>query len=355
MPSEFMRDTPSSEKIGANEGLPDATLTSSPPAIPVDFEKTLNHIIKPLFEAVVNIEKRLATMQEYIDKTLHIASIHYDLYGERSARPYFPLDDKWGLTKLDNGQNFFINTSDRNVAPWIIMGGHWERNVERVMLNFIKPTMTVLDIGAHFGYYTVRLGGKLGTGGRLHSFEPNPEVNAVCEENIKINGLADRAVLHKHALGDIRTRVMLTRSNSNMASANLLGEQDADYSVEVQVERLDDVLGGDVVVDLIKLDAEGYEKKILDGATDVLHRSPNCAVMLELSLDRWEKAAPLDQLIPAVGGGKELYAVREDGTLEHFTLDRLRPFLLTCAFHENYFFLAPAQLVEASLKHLIRL
>ena len=297
---------------------------------------------------------KLQSLQEYVDKILHISSIHYSLYGERTSRPYYPLNDTWALTRLNSGQNFFINTADRNISPWIIMGGHWEPNVERVLLEYIRPDMCVLDIGAHFGYYTVKLGGKLqNSGGRLHAFEPNPEVNAVIEENIKINGLAGLTTLHKCALGDETTRTTLTRSNSNMSSANLVGEQDADYSVIVDVKRLDDVLDGSRKVDLIKLDAEGYEKRILDGAALTLSRSPNCAIMIELSLDRWEKAAPLEDLITVCGGSKELYAVRPDGMLEHYTLDRVRPFLLECDFHENYFFVAPKGLVEVHLGHLL--
>lgn len=43
--------------------------------------------------------------------------------------------------------------------------------------------------------------------------------------------------------------------------------------------------------DRIKLDAEGYEKRILDGALNLLKRSPQCAIMIELGLERWERYA----------------------------------------------------------------
>lgn len=319
-----------------------------------ELAKALAHVTMLLEKAAADNDVRFKVLQEYVDKTLHISSIHYNLYGQRSSRPYYPLDNGWALTKLDSGQDFFVNTSDRNVTPWIIMGGHWERNVERVLYDFVQPGMTVFDIGAHFGYYTVKLGSKIGSQGRMHAFEPNPEVNAVCEENIKINGLTSFTTLHKVALGVIEGKATLTRSASNMASANLLGDQDADYSVEVSVKRLDDMVPNSLSVDLIKLDAEGYEKRILDGGASVLRRSPQCAIMIELNLERWEKTAELSALVPACGGGKELYAVRDDGTLEHFTLDRVRPFLLNCAFYENYFFVAPRVQVEKRLGHLLK-
>ena len=291
---------------------------------------------------------------EYIDKILNISSRHFDTHAHRSARPYYPLDNKWGLTSLDTGAPFFVNTEDRNITPWIIMGGHWETNVDRVLCTYAKPGMKVLDIGAHMGYYTVKLGRIIGSSGRLFSFEPNPEVNAVCEENIKLNGLNDRATLHKFALGDTHATATLTRSHSNMASANLIGEQDADYSVEVEVRPLDDSLPADLSVDLIKLDAEGYERKILEGAKGVFARSPNCAVVIELGLERWERAAPLDDLVNACGGGgREIFAVGEKGDLTPMSPAQIRPFLLTCGYHENYFLIATRADVERNAAALL--
>lgn len=301
----------------------------------------------------VATDKRLDLMQEYVDKSLHLVSKHYELYGQRSARPYYALDNGWALTSLDTGSPFFVNSTDRNITPWIIMGGHWERNVERVMLDYIRPDMQVIDIGAHFGYYTVKLGERLSYSGNLHAFEPNPEVNAVCEENIKINNLASKVTLHKVALGDENTTAILTRSSSNMASANLLGEQTADFSVEVRVQRLDDVLTTKYPIDLIKLDAEGYEKRILDGAAATLRRSPNCALMIELSLDRWERFASLEELLPCCGGGKELFAVRDDGLLQHYELNQVKPFLLSQNFHECYFFIVSRERLVANVGHLL--
>jgi len=297
---------------------------------------------------------RGANTRQMVEKALHVACVHYELYANRSARPYYPLNDGWGLSSLDTGQPFFVNTVDRNVTPWIIMGGHWELDVTRVMMSFAQPGMHVLDIGAHMGYYTVKLGTKIGPTGRLMAFEPNPEVNAVCLENLKINGLMGTSHLCKFALGDEPTTATLTRSASNMASANLVGDQDADYSVEVPVYPLDNVVPPDFTPDLIKLDAEGYEKKILDGARNVLARSPNAAIMIELGLERWERSATLDELGPACGDGKTIYAVHNDGTLEEFTVERIRPFLLRCGYHENYFFIAPKAVVEARIGELVR-
>jgi FkbM family methyltransferase len=307
-----------------------------------------------LAQKLLELERKLDRILEYVEKTLHVSCTHFDLYQKLGGRPYYPLNDKWALTHLNTGQAFYVNTEDRNVTPWIIMGGHWETNVENVMMSYISPGMTVIDVGAHMGYYTIKLGSKVGPMGRLHAFEPNPEVNAVCWENIKINGLFTHTTLYKFALGDFTAQSTLTRSNSNMASANLIGDQDADYSVCVDVKRIDDVIPSDRPIDLIKLDAEGYEKRILDGAIESLKRSPHCAIMIELGLERWERSAPLSNLVESCGGDRQIYAVQSDGTLRSISPVELRDFLLSCPFYENYLFVARKEDVEEKIAHLIK-
>jgi FkbM family methyltransferase len=273
---------------------------------------------------------------------------------QRTARPYYPLDSGWGLSFLSTGHPFFVNTTDRNITPWIIMGGHWETNVDQVLCEYAQPGMNVLDIGAHMGYYTVKLASKIGRSGSLLAFEPNPEVNCVCLENIKINGLTTHARVYNFALGDKTEKKTLTRSHSNMGSANLVGDQDADFTVEVEVKRLDDVVPKERAIDLIKLDAEGYEAFILNGAKETLARSSSCAVMIELGLERWERFTPLDQVVPLCGGnGRKMYAVLDDGTIKLLEGD-LREFLKTVQFGENYFLVARPQEVEKHLKRLLR-
>lgn len=336
------------------------TALSTPTSI-VEGEPEYNATAQSAKDKIASLEKQigqanrsLREMQVYVEKILHVCATHFDAYSQRSARPYYPLDNGWALTHLKAGQPFFVNTEDRNLTPWIIMGGTWESNVDLPLLTYAQPGMKILDIGAHIGYYTVKLGTKAGHAGRVMAFEPNPKVNRVCLENIKINGLTGMTTLHKFALGDKAGNATLTFSSSNMTSANLLGDQDADFSVGVGVFRLDEVVPEEMSVDLIKLDAEGYEAKILEGAKSVLARSPQCAIMIELGLERWERSTPLENLLSVCGGGKVAYAVREDGTVEHMELDKIRSFLLTCAFHENYFLIAPAGYAEKYIGELIR-
>lgn len=259
----------------------------------------------------------------------------------RMARPYYPLNDGWGLTHLDSGQPFYVNTRDRTVTPWILMGGHWETNVERPLCGYIDSSMTIADIGAHCGYYTVKMGARLGGEGRLVAFEPNPEMYPFTENNILINGLAGKAKLFKSALGSVQGKANLAYRSGNEAQASLVYEAEADRSFSVLVDTFDNAMAEYERVDLIKLDAEGFEGPILEGAQATLRRSPKCAIMMELNLGRWEQKHKISDLFDLIGGDREAFAVTGDGRLKLMQQADIRDFLLGCLYSENYFFFIP--------------
>ena len=76
--------------------------------------------------------------------------------------------------------------------------------------------------------------------------------------------------------------------------------------------------------------------------------------MIELGLERWERAAPIESLVALCGGNKIAYAVQPDGTLKPMAENKIREFLLTCGFHENYFLIAPKDHAEKYVGRLIK-
>ncbi len=216
---------------------------------------------------IEELRAHVLRIEEEVAATRRIAHDTYALLGARTARPTWTLADGWTLTHLDSGEPFFVNTRDTTVTPWILMGGHWETNVEKVLLAYTQPGMRVADIGAHMGYYTVKLARRIGQTGKLLAFEPNPILNEFVYENIKINGLWFAVDLRRHALGDKRGKGQLSYSGGNLAQATLHESPGAQTSVEVEIHTLDSVVTAPL--DLVKLDAEGYEPLILKGASRV--------------------------------------------------------------------------------------
>ena len=116
-------------------------------------------------------------------------------------RPYFYLGDHRALTRLSTDEFFYVYTEDRSITPWILLGGHWEVFVDDLLCALARPGDVFVDVGANLGYYTVKIGARVGAAGRVHSFEPNPLMYGFLFDNVEINGLTGRTALHRAAAG----------------------------------------------------------------------------------------------------------------------------------------------------------
>lgn len=138
---------------------------------------------------------------------------------------------------------------------------------------------TAADIGANIGHMTSVMGARLRAGGTIHCFEPLPPIAAVLRENLaRWPGLTE-AVIHFHpeALADKETTARLhlpADFSVNQGTASLDAARPgfgvSAETVAVSCRRLDQMLGPDVRLGLIKVDVEGAEARVFRGAEGLL-------------------------------------------------------------------------------------
>jgi tRNA G37 N-methylase Trm5 len=81
--------------------------------------------------------------------------------------------------------------------------GRYDASSQRVLLRYIRPGTTVLDIGASLGLWTVPLAkAARAAGACVWAFEPHPQNLHWLERNVALNGLEDTVTIHRCALGD---------------------------------------------------------------------------------------------------------------------------------------------------------
>jgi FkbM family methyltransferase len=238
-------------------------------------------------------------------------------------RPYYYLGDHRALTQLANGLPFFVNTRDRGITSWIILGGAWEHFVDEILCGVTRAGDRVLDAGANQGYYSVKLGNIVGPEGRLIAFEPNPELYELLETNLDINGFKPRSQVFRNALGAEPGTAELRFSYKNMGGGSLSPHLAAGQeAVRVEVVRGDDVLPPDMVFDVMKFDVEGFEPEAAEGLAGVLARSTHAAIVLEISPQSWSHGAGFAAILARFTGGEKLgFEMAHDGLLSPFKLD----------------------------------
>jgi FkbM family methyltransferase len=127
-----------------------------------------------------------------------------------------------------------------------------------------------VDVGAHVGTHTVFFA-KICNSERVHAFEPLPSAFKRLQANVRLNDVADRVVLHQLALTSQTCDVVLTRGrHTSLVPTPRQGELPANTHV-VPGRRLDDLVRDHVV--LIKIDVEGMEPAVLDGARRLIRQS----------------------------------------------------------------------------------
>jgi FkbM family methyltransferase len=139
-----------------------------------------------------------------------------------------------------------------------------------------------LDVGAHIGKYTVMLGRRLGSRGRVIAIEADPDNFAALKRNVEENGLHNVTALNVAAV-DRDREVTLYRDPCEPIKHSLQKTGEQRGGVSIVGRSIDSVLAelGIVEVHLVKLDVEGVEMEVLIGARETLERSPKVKVILE--------------------------------------------------------------------------
>lgn len=173
--------------------------------------------------------------------------------------------------------------SSQYITRKIARYGCFDPVVAEAVLRLSEPGMLHLDVGANTGYVTALMAGRAGATGRVVAFEPVPRTFARLHRNAeRMNARLGRAVVEarREALGGANGKAWVSVPSSIAQSDGTLSIAAAPRSmtdIEIEVKRLDDVADSNADVALMKLDVEGAELGVLEGARSLIAagRVPN--------------------------------------------------------------------------------
>jgi FkbM family methyltransferase len=144
----------------------------------------------------------------------------------------------------------------------------------RYLWRALKPGMVFLDIGAHHGLYTLVAAKRLGADGTVVAFEPSPHEFRRLRLHVRLNGMRSvRAEpLALGAEGSKRTFFQIVSGDNTRGGLRPPASSDRISETSVETARLDDYVERLALdrVDLVKLDVEGGELEVLQGASSIL-------------------------------------------------------------------------------------
>jgi FkbM family methyltransferase len=203
------------------------------------------------------------------------------LIHEKSYDSEDPVYEK--LNTKGNLKKMFIH--EARVAKDYFNTGFYERSfLDWACSNFLQKDKNVIDIGAHIGWYTIDFA-KLSN--HVYSFECSPKsFNYLCG-NIALNQCDYNVTKYNVALGKEQGTTEFYIRDPNDGGGNGISKFDYDISkntpiINVPVQTLDFYKLSNI--NFIKIDVEGHEKQVLEGALETI-RSNNYPKILFESWD----------------------------------------------------------------------
>ncbi len=194
----------------------------------------------------------------------------------------------------------FIHTVDRQrllldmqelfMALHLLEHREWEIHVRNGLRKMLKPGGAFVDVGASIGVHSLFAAALVGENGSVLAIEPHPRVSAILSKNVDINGFLDRVKIIQAIVSDKTCSSVsfeYLREHPAMSGMEVPKRLKDAYkgsveAITVRSVSLDDLLcGKDFNFPLVKIDVEGFEYKVLQGARRAIEEYPELCFIIE--------------------------------------------------------------------------
>lgn len=163
-------------------------------------------------------------------------------------------------------------------ATGIVYTGLPEYSEMAFALHYLREGDLFVDVGANVGAYTILAAA---VGARAISFEPVSIAARHLAENVRVNDFADLVEVRQAAVGSAPGEVRISTGGDTVNRVLAEAEPSLESAI-VPVERLDDVLG-ERLINLLKVDVEGWEQEVFAGAATLIANRRIEAVIVEMN------------------------------------------------------------------------
>jgi FkbM family methyltransferase len=193
------------------------------------------------------------------------------------------------VTHSFHGVTLSLFIEDETAANWYDYDWAEMPEVDLLSASKLRPGARVLNVGAHQAVVAMVLAACVGKTGRVIAVEPDAHSAAIAARNVRLNGMEQVTVIHG-ACDTVSGHVRFT-SEYRVARAN---DRIADVTPSFSVDELAATYG---IPDVIFIDVEGYECKVLAGAQKTLAARPDCFIEVHVGCGLESYGGSVEQLV----------------------------------------------------------
>jgi FkbM family methyltransferase len=230
-----------------------------------------------------------------ISKVFGIWNIYKIIYKHLPNFYRFTLNNRYGKIEKFKvnifGVSFYLSLNNFYSKTWVFIRCdhgiiHEEKTVE-LLNEKLREKKCFVDVGAHLGYFSLFASKKFPSC-KIYSFEMDKINFNLLKENVEINNSKNVDIFNL-GIFDKTGEVKMRRDSDNpLSNLNLLGESDNQYEKKISYIKtvsLDDFFANkNILPDIVKIDVEGAEMKVLEGMKNLL-KTKKPLIFLEVHPD----------------------------------------------------------------------
>jgi FkbM family methyltransferase len=175
-----------------------------------------------------------------------------------------------------------LHQHDTIISESIRQNKIWAQSETRLFRELIKPGMTVIDVGANIGYFSLLASTLVGPDGRVHAFEPDPVNFGLLRKSVRLNHASNIKIVQA-ALSSSDESIQLFLNSDNKGDHRIWeATGESRTKITVRAMTLDQYLNETATAaDFIKIDVQGAEGQVLEGMEETLAQAPPTYLILE--------------------------------------------------------------------------
>jgi FkbM family methyltransferase len=190
----------------------------------------------------------------------------------------FLLPDKFYLIDYIGGK-IYLNFKEGVMTREVLLGLYENQKIN-LFKRILKPNMTIIDVGAHRGYFSFISAKLIHDKGKIYAIEPDPENYSWLKKGLSVNNYK---IIEPIQLAFSNKSGFLKLFKGDKSGHHSLTEDMGYGSTSIKVQRLDDFINENNIekVDLIKIDVEGADIEVIEGAEKILNQE-NLKIIMDI-------------------------------------------------------------------------